>query len=122
MPTVKFVKEKKSIDVPEGTNLRKAAMQAGVEVYQGIHKVLHCPGLGMCTTCMVRIKSGVENVSAPGMWERMNAGNLVTHPITFLSRLGQEQEMRLSCQTAVNGDVEVETHPEFNWHGEKFWG
>lgn len=122
MPTVKFVKEKKSIEVPEGTNLRKAAMKAGVEVYQGVHKVLHCPGLGMCTTCMVHITKGADNISPPGVWEKMNAGNLVLHPISFLSRLGQEKEMRLSCQTTVLGDIEVETQPEFNWHGEKFWG
>lgn len=122
MPTVKFVKEKKTIEVPEGTNLRKAAMKAGVEVYPGIHKVLHCPGLGMCTTCMVHVTKGADNLSPAGVWEKMNAGNLVLHPISFLSRLGQEKEMRLSCQTKVLGDIEVETQPEFNWHGEKFWG
>jgi hypothetical protein len=27
----------------------------------------------------------------------------------------------LSCQTTVHGDIEVETQPGFNWHGEKFW-
>jgi len=122
MPTVKFVKEKKTIEVPQGANLRKAARKAGVEVYSGIHKVLHCPGLGLCTTCKVLVTKGVENVSPQGAWERMNMSNLVAHPITSLARLGHEQDMRLSCQTKVYGDIEVETRPEFNWHGEKFWG
>jgi ferredoxin len=30
--------------------------------------------------------------------------------------------LRLACQARVNGDVEVETQPEVNWHGERFWG
>jgi hypothetical protein len=30
--------------------------------------------------------------------------------------------MRLSCQLQVNGDIEVETQPEMNWCGERFWG
>jgi ferredoxin len=122
MPVIKFLKEKKTVEVPSGANLRKEAMKAGVEVYSGIHKVLHCPGLGMCTTCKMRIRNGVENVSPQGFWEKLNMMNFIVHPITFISRLGIEKELRLACQTKVLGDVEVETRPEFNWHGERFWG
>lgn len=122
MPTVTFVNEKKSIEVPEGTNLRKAAMQAGVEVYKGVHKVLHCPGFGMCTTCAVNVRRGIENVSQPGVWEKFNVTNALLHPLTFFCRIGREDTLRLSCQTKVHGDVEVETHPSIDWHGEKFWG
>lgn len=118
MPTIKFVNEKQTVEVPAGTNLRKAARQAGVEVYSGIHKTLHCPGLGMCTTCRVRIVKGVENVNAQSIREK---AGMVLHPIAMFHRLGQEDSLRLSCQTTVEGDIEVETHPPFNWHGEKFW-
>ena len=34
MPTINFVNEKKQIEVPEGTNLRRAAMQSGIQVYE----------------------------------------------------------------------------------------
>lgn len=121
MPTIKFIKEKKTIEVPPGANLRKEAMKAGIEVYPGIHQKVHCPGLGVCTTCRVRIKKGVENVSRIGIRERLGMLG-VFNPLAFWARLGNENEMRLSCRTKVNGDIEVETQPEMNWHGERFWG
>ena len=34
-------------------------------------------------------------------------------------KLGHENEVRLACQTHVEGDVEVLTQPEFNWFGER---
>lgn len=119
MPTIKFLKEKKTVEVPAGANLRNEAMKNGVEVYQGIEKVLHCPGLGLCTACKVHVKKGIENCSRQSWWEKIN---ILKHPMAFFARIGHEQELRLSCQTCVNGDVEVETTPEFNWHGEKYWG
>ncbi|MEX0716090.1 MAG: hypothetical protein WD066_05870 [Planctomycetaceae bacterium] len=119
MPTIKFVNEKKTVEVPKGTNLRTAALQAGVDVYRGIDRVLHCPGLGLCTTCKVRIAKGVENVSRQGVWEK---ANMLKIPMTMFARIGHEEELRLSCRTTVEGDIEVETHPSMNWHGEKFWG
>jgi len=120
MPKIKFVNAKKEIDVPEGTNLRKAAQQAGVDVYSGVHKVLNCHGMGMCCSCRMYIKKGQENVSPPGVWEKLNTKN-VLNPFGFFAKIGHEDEMRLSCQTKVYGDVEVEATPEFNWHGEQFW-
>jgi hypothetical protein len=30
--------------------------------------------------------------------------------------------LRLSCQAKVYGDIEVETQPPLNLHGERFWG
>lgn len=123
MPTIKFVKEKKSVEVPTGANLRSEALKAGVEVYQGIDKIVHCPGIGMCTTCKVHVKKGAENCSPPSWWEKLNLfKTYFMPPFTAFARIGHEKEMRLSCQTKVEGDVEVETTPEFNWHGEKFWG
>ncbi|HUG94444.1 MAG TPA: 2Fe-2S iron-sulfur cluster-binding protein [Planctomycetaceae bacterium] len=121
MPKITFVNEKKTIEVPEGANLREEALKAGVNVYQGVSKVLHCPGFGMCTTCKVNVRKGAENLSPPSRWERANMGNPLLHPLTFFSRIGREKTLRLACQARVHGDVEVETHPPFNWHGEKFW-
>ncbi len=47
MPTITFATEKKEIQVPEGANLRKEAIAAGVALYPGVHKVLNCHGNGI---------------------------------------------------------------------------
>ena len=121
MPSVKFVKEKRTIDVPEGANLRQEARKAGVEVYPGVHRIFNCHGLGMCCSCRMHIKKGTGNISKQGFWEKLNLLNAL-NPFGFFSRIDHEEDLRLSCQTQVHGDIEVETQPEFNWHGEKFWG
>lgn len=118
MPSVKFVNEKKTVEVPEGSNLRVEARKAGVQLYSGPHKVLNCMGMGSCASCQVRIQKGTENVSPQGFREKLR---LLLGPLTFFARLGREKELRLACQTRVMGDIEVETHPPMNWHGEKYW-
>ncbi len=118
MPTIKFVNEKKTVEVPEGANLREEAFKAGIEVYWGPHKVLHCPGLGMCTSCKMNIVKGEENVAPQSMWEKLW---MFLNPLPFFARLGQEKQIRSACQTKVQGDIEVETQPGVNWHGERFW-
>ena len=69
MPIVNFVVEKKQVQVPEGANLRKEALKAGIPLYPGIHKYLNCRGLAQCASCRVNIKKGIENVSPQGVWE-----------------------------------------------------
>ena len=118
MPKVTFVKEKKTIEVPEGTNLRRAARKQGINLYPGPHKVFNCRGLGLCASCRVEVKKGGENLSQPGMWEKLST---FLNPIWFFARIGQEEKLRLACQCTVQGDCEVETQPEMNLHGEKFW-
>jgi ferredoxin len=119
MPVINFVKEKKKVEVPQGANLRKEAQKAGVQVYPGIHQVVHCPGFGLCGTCRVKIVKGTEtHVKKQSWYEKLR---LLLGPITFFARLGCEKELRLSCQTTVTGDIDVETQPGVNWHGDKFW-
>lgn len=115
MPTIKFVKEKKEIQVPEGANLRKEALKSGVSVYKGPDRVLHCPGLGLCGTCRVIITKGNENASRKGFREWFKLKYL------SLACIGHEDNMRLSCQTKVEGDMEVVTTPDMNWFGENFF-
>ena len=57
MPTIKFVNEKKSVEVPNGSNIRKEAQKNGVELYSGVHKVLNCHGLGNCASCQVNARA-----------------------------------------------------------------
>ncbi|HEY2146581.1 MAG TPA: 2Fe-2S iron-sulfur cluster-binding protein [Pirellulales bacterium] len=115
MPIVTFVNEKKEIQVPEGANLRKEAMAAGIQVYPGIHKLGHCPGWGFCGTCRVLITKGMENASPMGGWERIRLEKM------SMAYVGHEDTMRLSCQTRVMGDMTVETRPPLNLYGENFF-
>ncbi len=119
MPSVKFVNEKKTIEVPEGANLRKEALNAGIELYPGVHHYLNCRGLRACASCRVIIKKGKENVSRPGLIERLR---FLLGPITFFAKIGHEEDLRLACATRVLGDIEVETQPPVNLHGDRFWG
>jgi ferredoxin len=119
MPKIKFVKEKKEVEVEQGANLRQVAMREGIELYPGIHQYVNCMGFGQCASCRVHVTKGVENVSRQGIFEKLR---LIGGPITFFARLGHEKDLRLACQARINGDIEVETQPEVNWHGERFWG
>ena len=119
MPKIKFIKEKKTVEVPAGENLRKAARREGVELYWGPHRVVNCMGMGMCGSCKVHIQKGVENTNRMGFLEYFR---ILTGPILFFARMGHEKDLRLACKTRVYGDIEVETQPEMNLHGEKFWG
>jgi 2Fe-2S ferredoxin len=117
MPKITFVNDKKDIEVPAGANLRQEAMKAGVQIYGGpfgIDKYLNCRGLGLCGTCRVLVKKGAENLSAKGLKERLKLG-------TMMSSVGHEDEMRLACQTQVNGDCSIETRPVLNLYGDNFW-
>jgi ferredoxin len=118
MPKVVFVNEKKEIEVPQGSNLRKEARQAGIEIYKGFDRYLNCRGNGLCGTCKVLVKKGMENLNHRTLIERFT---LNAHPLTMLAYIGHEDEMRLSCQVQVNGDCTIETHPGINWSGENFW-
>lgn len=122
MPSVKFVNEKKTVEVPQGANLRKEALKNGIEIYAGPHRYVNCLGFGQCGSCKVLLKKDEPNASRPGLRERLR---IALGPITFLTKMSHEddgKELRLACQTKVKGDLEVETTPGVNWHGERFWG
>ncbi len=118
MPKVTFVNEKQEVEVPEGANLRREAMKAGVVLYPGVNRYLNCLGLGLCGTCRVLVKKGMENLNKKTLIER---ANLAAHPLTMFAAIGHEDEMRLACQVRVNGDCAIETKPALNVTGENFW-
>jgi len=136
MPIVKFIKEKKEIEVPRGANLRKEAIKAGINVHQGVNgfgasvnRFLNCHGLAQCGTCRVQITKGMENTSPMGVVEKLRFKCPVPTPVTpggldplpCMAFIGNEATMRLACQTLVEGDIEVETGPELNLFGENFF-
>jgi ferredoxin len=114
MPTITFTNEKKEIQVPAGANLRKEALRAGVELYPGIHKVANCHGWGSCGSCRVLVTKGMENTSPKGVLESARLA-------VSLAAIGNEQTMRLACQTRVDGDITVTTRPAMNLYGENFF-
>ena len=114
MPKVVFTKGKKELEVVQGANLRQEAMKADIAIYQGPDRILNCRGLGLCGTCKVIVKKGMENLSPKGKLEKFKLG-------TMFSSIGHEDEMRLACQLEINGDCTIETRPAFNLCGETFW-
>ena len=117
MPTVRFVKEKRDVEVPAGTNLRQAAIKAGISVYEGPHKLLNCRGFGMCASCRVRITQGSDQASPMAWFEKLRLAS----PVLKMMYVDTKDPIRLACRMQVNGDMEVETCPEANLHGEPFW-
>jgi ferredoxin len=118
MPKVVIVNEKKEIEAAEGSNLRQELMKAGVPVYGTLERYLNCRGLGLCGTCKVLVKKGMENLNPKTFMEKFN---LNFHPLTMMASIGHEDEMRLSCQVEVRGDCTIETRPPLNLSGETFW-
>jgi len=114
MPTITFANEKKEIQVPNGANLRKEALRAGVQLYPGIHKVANCHGFGTCGSCRVLVTKGMENTSPKGILESARLA-------VSLAAIGNEQTMRLACQTRVEGDITVTTCPPMNLYGDNFF-
>jgi len=114
MPTITFANEKKEIQVPDGANLRRETLQAGVALYPGIHKVANCHGLGTCGSCRVLVTKGMENTSRMGVLEKARLG-------VSLAYIGNEETMRLACQTRVHGDITVTPCPAANRCGENFF-
>jgi len=135
MPVIKFVNEKKEIEVPVGANLRAEAIKAGVNVNcalsgvsEGIDEFVHsfskyanCHGWGVCGTCRVNITSGMENTNKMTLAEKAKKYVPVPDPIQSLAFIGNEETMRLACKTIVQGDIEVETCPELDLFGENFF-
>jgi ferredoxin len=127
MPTVNFVNEKKQIEVPAGSNLRKEALKAGVKLYGGlngfgakVNEIVNCHGLGHCGTCRVKITKGMENASPMSVCEKFTFKYNPLGPAIF-AFIGNEDTMRLACCTKVNGDMTVETTPPMNLTGENFF-
>ena len=128
MPIVKFVKEKKEIEVPEGANLRTEAVKAGINLNQGvngwgasINKYVNCMGLGTCGTCRVLIVKGMDKTNPLTTREWLKFKTPGPDPIPAMAYIGNEEKMRLACCTKVYGDIEVESGPEVNLFGENFF-
>jgi|SRR6056300_1246530 len=75
-----------------GKTLLEIANENDVQIDQA------CGGNGVCTTCMVKVKSGMENL------------NEMTEKEEMMGLDPENPEVRLGCQCSINGgecDVEI---------------
>jgi ferredoxin len=83
------IKDYGTCDVEEGTRLVRAIEACGVDVGH------RCGGHARCTTCRVRFLDGEPETMTKAEYEK-------------LKRAGLLDEVRLSCQIAVDRDMAVE--------------
>ena len=90
MPRVTFHYngQMKTVEAETGERILQIALDNGIPMEYA------CGGNGFCTACMCKVKQGMENLS-PRNDREENMG-IVDDPD------------RLSCQTEVLGDVEIE--------------
>lgn len=98
MPKIHFKNENQTVQVNSCSNLRKVARENGVQIYQGIHTMLNCHGLGVCGTCAVE----VDDVDALSPKRRGEDKILTAKGKNGANR-------RLACQSVVYRDVTVKT-------------
>jgi ferredoxin len=97
MPAVYFVKQQRTVDCPAGTNLRRLALDHGIDLYVFPTNILHCRGNGLCGTCRVKVDNPRALSGRTASDER---------------KCGWEGEpYRLACQSMVLGDIQVVTNP-----------
>ena len=89
MPRVTFhyAGQVKIVEAENGKSILQIALDSGIPMEHA------CGGNGFCTTCMCTVKNGMLNLSPKNDREE---------------NMGIEEPNRLSCQSQVNGDVEVE--------------
>jgi len=92
MPTIRFVKNRKPIEIEHGYNLMDALLEAGLPVASSCH------GDGVCAKCRIEILEGAENLSQPSDLENMLK---LKNPMP--------PNFRISCQTQILGDILIDT-------------
>jgi len=95
VPRVTLETTGRTLDAPEGADLREVLLRRGARLYYGVDGWFECGGKGRCGRCAVLVVEGAEALSPPTPFER----RLLPDP-----RPG----LRLACQAAVRGDCRVD--------------
>lgn len=91
MPEISFAKNRAPVQVELGANLMQALLASGLPVASS------CNGDGVCAKCRINILRGAENLSPENDTE------------IFLKEKNKlTSAQRISCQTQVLGDVQVD--------------
>lgn len=96
MKSVKFVPLDENMDVKTGARVLDALLAKELNV------LMACGGKGLCATCHVRVREGMDCLSPMTERERRT--------LSFVS--GSGPQSRLSCQCRVLGDQVVVEVPE----------
>lgn len=87
---IHLFKEQREISCPEGRSILEATLAAQ------INHMHACGGKGICSTCRVSIKKGLENCNSRNKVEQQ-----IANKFSFPS------EIRLACQTKVNCKISI---------------
>lgn len=92
MPIVTFLPSGRRVEVPMGSTVFEAALQANLPIASS------CSAEFVCGKCNVRVLSGAENLSAQTDSERQ-----------LLVRENKPVTDRISCQATIQGDCSITT-------------
>ena len=88
MAVIEITNDKVSLPAKEGETLLESTLLGGIPHAHA------CGGNGVCSSCRVYIEKGLENLSPMSEKEK-----------NLLDKLGRKDQMRLACQTKINGDI-----------------
>jgi len=114
MPVIDFENEHRVLNVLPGTNLRKAALKAGVQLYKPLNRVFHV-NLELGPIALHSTSDVVEVVQAKGIKARTEEEQNLVEGRFLKWELSPSH--RLASQVIVNGDITVRTMPKrtINW-------
>ena len=88
MAVIEITNDKVSLPAKEGKTLLESTLLGGIPHAHA------CGGNGVCSSCRVYVEKGLENLSPMNEKEK-----------NLLDQLGLKDQMRLACQTKINGDI-----------------
>ena len=92
MPKIQFKKDFLAIEVESGDNLMQSLLAADRPVASS------CYGRGICSKCRIQVIAGMENLNAESSLEK-----------ELKEKNQLKEDMRISCQCSVNGDILIDT-------------
>ncbi len=99
MPTINYDGER--IECKTGDELREALLAAGLSPHNATSNYANCGGRAICGTCAVGVSGPVSEM---GEDERKRLSKW-PHDL--------DSDLRLACQTRVEGDIDVRKHGGF---------
>lgn len=102
MPKITIHPAGLEVEAQKGDTIMAAAWASG------LRWPTTCGGQGMCTTCVLLVLNGEENLSSMGKSEASTLAQLG-------GRSPTNSRVRLACQARVLGDVEVEKRGVRRW-------
>lgn len=118
MPAINFITEHRVLNVLPGTNLRKAALKSGVQIYSPLYRVFHF-NLDLGPVSLNSTTDVIDIVEGKGVNARTEAEEALVAG-RFLKRKVMPGH-RLASQVVVNGDITVRTMltREIDWPATK---